>query len=214
MLHILRKGILEKTAGEVQLFSVPCVPSGEVQNDNVWKGLIQETLTSEWPVQLWTSWITNILTFIPFFPFFFLSPFFSFFFFFFFSFCSCSLSPLCLFQPSLQLFVFFFLSVCFTIILFCVRGHLQGGSSLSSSVTSSSARRVRQLPQLPPKSSTVEQGMYSRWCLKLTLFICPGERYFIVSVLSRSLCCTGMMQHHSVIIVILNPTPAESQQSN
>uniref|UniRef100_A0A4W6F242 Regulating synaptic membrane exocytosis 1 n=1 Tax=Lates calcarifer TaxID=8187 RepID=A0A4W6F242_LATCA len=38
------------------------------------------------------------------------------------------------------------------------RGHLQGGASLSSSVTSSSARRVRQLPQLPPKSSTVEQG--------------------------------------------------------
>uniref|UniRef100_A0A4W6F245 Regulating synaptic membrane exocytosis 1 n=1 Tax=Lates calcarifer TaxID=8187 RepID=A0A4W6F245_LATCA len=37
------------------------------------------------------------------------------------------------------------------------RGHLQGGASLSSSVTSSSARRVRQLPQLPPKSSTVEQ---------------------------------------------------------
>uniref|UniRef100_A0A671W243 Regulating synaptic membrane exocytosis 1 n=1 Tax=Sparus aurata TaxID=8175 RepID=A0A671W243_SPAAU len=45
------------------------------------------------------------------------------------------------------------------------------GSSLSSSVTSSSARRVRQLPQLPPKSSTVEQGMYVRWCVKLTLFI-------------------------------------------
>uniref|UniRef100_A0A8D3BME2 Regulating synaptic membrane exocytosis 1 n=1 Tax=Scophthalmus maximus TaxID=52904 RepID=A0A8D3BME2_SCOMX len=38
-------------------------------------------------------------------------------------------------------------------------GHLQGGASLSSSVTSSSARRVRQLPQLPPKSSTAEQGM-------------------------------------------------------
>uniref|UniRef100_A0A8D3CVY5 Regulating synaptic membrane exocytosis 1 n=1 Tax=Scophthalmus maximus TaxID=52904 RepID=A0A8D3CVY5_SCOMX len=33
------------------------------------------------------------------------------------------------------------------------------GASLSSSVTSSSARRVRQLPQLPPKSSTAEQGM-------------------------------------------------------
>ncbi|XP_026212177.1 regulating synaptic membrane exocytosis protein 1-like isoform X2 [Anabas testudineus] len=39
------------------------------------------------------------------------------------------------------------------------RGHLQGGGSLSSSVTSSSARRVRQLPQLPPKSSTVEQAL-------------------------------------------------------
>uniref|UniRef100_H3CWZ3 Regulating synaptic membrane exocytosis 1 n=1 Tax=Tetraodon nigroviridis TaxID=99883 RepID=H3CWZ3_TETNG len=39
------------------------------------------------------------------------------------------------------------------------RGHLPGGSSLSSSVTSSAARRVRQLPQLPPKSSTVEQGV-------------------------------------------------------
>uniref|UniRef100_A0A671VZW6 Regulating synaptic membrane exocytosis 1 n=1 Tax=Sparus aurata TaxID=8175 RepID=A0A671VZW6_SPAAU len=47
-------------------------------------------------------------------------------------------------------------------------GHLQGGSSLSSSVTSSSARRVRQLPQLPPKSSTVEQGMYVRWYLRVT----------------------------------------------
>uniref|UniRef100_H3C468 Regulating synaptic membrane exocytosis 1 n=1 Tax=Tetraodon nigroviridis TaxID=99883 RepID=H3C468_TETNG len=42
---------------------------------------------------------------------------------------------------------------------FYVRGHLPGGSSLSSSVTSSAARRVRQLPQLPPKSSTVEQGV-------------------------------------------------------
>ncbi|XP_071337555.1 regulating synaptic membrane exocytosis protein 1 isoform X3 [Trachinotus anak] len=39
------------------------------------------------------------------------------------------------------------------------RGHLQGGASLSSSVTSSSARRVRQLPRLPPKSSTVEQAL-------------------------------------------------------
>ncbi|KAK2823925.1 hypothetical protein Q5P01_021100 [Channa striata] len=39
------------------------------------------------------------------------------------------------------------------------RGHLQGGVSLSSSATSSSARRVRQLPQLPPKSSTVEQAL-------------------------------------------------------
>uniref|UniRef100_A0A3P8PW70 Regulating synaptic membrane exocytosis 1a n=1 Tax=Astatotilapia calliptera TaxID=8154 RepID=A0A3P8PW70_ASTCA len=33
------------------------------------------------------------------------------------------------------------------------------GGSLSSSVTSSSTRRVRQLPQLPPKSSTVEQAL-------------------------------------------------------
>ncbi|XP_054874436.1 regulating synaptic membrane exocytosis protein 1-like isoform X30 [Amphiprion ocellaris] len=39
------------------------------------------------------------------------------------------------------------------------RGHLQGGASLSSSVTSSSARRVRQLPQLPPKSNTAEQAL-------------------------------------------------------
>ncbi|XP_005935355.3 regulating synaptic membrane exocytosis protein 1 isoform X4 [Haplochromis burtoni] len=39
------------------------------------------------------------------------------------------------------------------------RGHLQSGGSLSSSVTSSSTRRVRQLPQLPPKSSTVEQAL-------------------------------------------------------
>ncbi|XP_034040803.1 regulating synaptic membrane exocytosis protein 2-like isoform X12 [Thalassophryne amazonica] len=39
------------------------------------------------------------------------------------------------------------------------RGHLQGGVSLSSSVTSSSARRVRQLPQLPPKRNTVEQAL-------------------------------------------------------
>ncbi|XP_055358566.1 regulating synaptic membrane exocytosis protein 1-like isoform X26 [Betta splendens] len=36
------------------------------------------------------------------------------------------------------------------------RGHLQGGTS---SVTSSSSRRVRQLPQLPPKSSSVEQAL-------------------------------------------------------
>ncbi|KAM9365112.1 regulating synaptic membrane exocytosis protein 1 [Pholidichthys leucotaenia] len=39
------------------------------------------------------------------------------------------------------------------------RGHLQGGASLSSSVTPSYARRVRQLPQLPPKSNSVEQAM-------------------------------------------------------
>uniref|UniRef100_A0A8C7LQ96 Regulating synaptic membrane exocytosis 1 n=1 Tax=Oncorhynchus mykiss TaxID=8022 RepID=A0A8C7LQ96_ONCMY len=41
------------------------------------------------------------------------------------------------------------------------RGHLQGGASLSSSVMSSSAaRRVRQLPQVPDKSSSpVEQAL-------------------------------------------------------
>ncbi|XP_029962276.1 regulating synaptic membrane exocytosis protein 1-like isoform X5 [Salarias fasciatus] len=39
------------------------------------------------------------------------------------------------------------------------RGHLQSGASLSSSVTSSSARRVRQLPQLPPKSNSAEQAL-------------------------------------------------------
>ncbi|XP_027131868.1 regulating synaptic membrane exocytosis protein 1 isoform X11 [Larimichthys crocea] len=46
------------------------------------------------------------------------------------------------------------------------RGHLQGGSSLSSSVTSSTARRVRQLPQLPPKSSTVEQALVAEECVR------------------------------------------------
>lgn len=54
----------------------------------------------------------------------------------------------------------FWLFFCYSFVLLYVRGHLQGGSSLSSSVTSSAARRVRQLPQLPPKSSTVEQGTY------------------------------------------------------
>ncbi|XP_008319694.1 regulating synaptic membrane exocytosis protein 1 isoform X16 [Cynoglossus semilaevis] len=39
------------------------------------------------------------------------------------------------------------------------RGHLQSGASLSSSVMSSSARKVRQLPQLPPKSNTAEQAL-------------------------------------------------------
>ncbi|XP_046884664.1 regulating synaptic membrane exocytosis protein 1-like [Hypomesus transpacificus] len=39
------------------------------------------------------------------------------------------------------------------------RGHLQGGASLSSSVTSSSARRARQLPQVPARSSSVEQAL-------------------------------------------------------
>ncbi|CAG6018044.1 unnamed protein product, partial [Menidia menidia] len=39
------------------------------------------------------------------------------------------------------------------------RGHMQGGASLSSSLVSSSARRVRQLPQLPPQSSTREQAL-------------------------------------------------------
>ncbi|XP_010772184.1 regulating synaptic membrane exocytosis protein 1-like [Notothenia coriiceps] len=46
------------------------------------------------------------------------------------------------------------------------RGHLQGGASLSSSVTSSSARRVRQLPQLPPKSSSVEQVLVAEECVR------------------------------------------------
>ncbi|KAK5853624.1 hypothetical protein PBY51_014763 [Eleginops maclovinus] len=46
------------------------------------------------------------------------------------------------------------------------RGHLQGGASLSSSVTSSSARRVRQLPQLPPKSSSVEQALVAEECVR------------------------------------------------
>ncbi|XP_061601716.1 regulating synaptic membrane exocytosis protein 1-like isoform X2 [Cololabis saira] len=39
------------------------------------------------------------------------------------------------------------------------RGHPQGGASLSSSATSSSARRTRQLPQLPPQSSSAEQAL-------------------------------------------------------
>ncbi|XP_053731785.1 regulating synaptic membrane exocytosis protein 1-like isoform X28 [Synchiropus splendidus] len=37
--------------------------------------------------------------------------------------------------------------------------HHQGGPSHTSSVMSSSGRRVRQLPQLPPKSSSVEQAL-------------------------------------------------------
>uniref|UniRef100_A0A3Q2XLS7 Regulating synaptic membrane exocytosis 1 n=1 Tax=Hippocampus comes TaxID=109280 RepID=A0A3Q2XLS7_HIPCM len=41
-------------------------------------------------------------------------------------------------------------------------GHLQGGTPLNSSVTSSSSRKVRQLPQLPPKSNSVEQGKRKR----------------------------------------------------
>ncbi|XP_057703798.1 regulating synaptic membrane exocytosis protein 1-like isoform X18 [Corythoichthys intestinalis] len=39
------------------------------------------------------------------------------------------------------------------------RGHHQDGAPLSSSVTSSSSRKVRQLPQLPPKSNSVEQAL-------------------------------------------------------
>uniref|UniRef100_A0A674NZ91 Regulating synaptic membrane exocytosis 1 n=1 Tax=Takifugu rubripes TaxID=31033 RepID=A0A674NZ91_TAKRU len=45
-------------------------------------------------------------------------------------------------------------------------GHLQGGSSFSSSVAASAARRVRQLPQLPPKSSTVEQALVAEECVR------------------------------------------------
>ncbi|XP_034754169.1 regulating synaptic membrane exocytosis protein 1-like isoform X1 [Etheostoma cragini] len=41
------------------------------------------------------------------------------------------------------------------------RGHLQGGASLSSS-----ARRSRQLPQLPPQSSTVEQALVAEECVR------------------------------------------------
>uniref|UniRef100_A0A8C4GLP2 Regulating synaptic membrane exocytosis 1a n=1 Tax=Dicentrarchus labrax TaxID=13489 RepID=A0A8C4GLP2_DICLA len=70
-----------------------------------------------------------------------------------FAFVHSSSTPLLLLSP---LWLFSPLSASLSC-YFCVRGHLQGGSSLSSSVTSSSARRVRQLPQLPPKSSTVEQ---------------------------------------------------------
>uniref|UniRef100_A0A8C5GAK7 Regulating synaptic membrane exocytosis protein 1-like n=1 Tax=Gouania willdenowi TaxID=441366 RepID=A0A8C5GAK7_GOUWI len=39
------------------------------------------------------------------------------------------------------------------------RGHHQGGVSLSCSAASSSSRRVRQLPQLPPKSNSAEQAL-------------------------------------------------------
>ncbi|KAM4729748.1 regulating synaptic membrane exocytosis protein 1 isoform 1-T1 [Anableps anableps] len=39
------------------------------------------------------------------------------------------------------------------------RGHLHGGASLSSVAVASAARRVRQLPQLPPQSSSVEQAL-------------------------------------------------------
>ncbi|XP_061645633.1 regulating synaptic membrane exocytosis protein 1-like isoform X3 [Phyllopteryx taeniolatus] len=39
------------------------------------------------------------------------------------------------------------------------RGQHQGVTPLSSSVTSSSSRKVRQLPQLPPKSNSVEQAL-------------------------------------------------------
>ncbi|KAM7385070.1 hypothetical protein PAMP_001168 [Pampus punctatissimus] len=46
------------------------------------------------------------------------------------------------------------------------RGHPQGGTSLSSSVMSSSARRVRQLPQLPPKSNTIEQALVAEECVR------------------------------------------------
>uniref|UniRef100_A0A8C7K7G5 Regulating synaptic membrane exocytosis 1 n=1 Tax=Oncorhynchus kisutch TaxID=8019 RepID=A0A8C7K7G5_ONCKI len=53
-----------------------------------------------------------------------------------------------------------------------LRGHLQGGASLSSSVMSSSAaRRVRQLPQVPDKSSSpVEQGVCGFLDLILSLY--------------------------------------------
>uniref|UniRef100_A0A8D3DGT5 Regulating synaptic membrane exocytosis 1 n=1 Tax=Scophthalmus maximus TaxID=52904 RepID=A0A8D3DGT5_SCOMX len=51
------------------------------------------------------------------------------------------------------------------------------GASLSSSVTSSSARRVRQLPQLPPKSSTAEQGM-----IKISIFF--FFKWYFVYVIS------------------------------
>lgn len=49
------------------------------------------------------------------------------------------------------------------------RVHLQSGASLSSSVTSSSARRVRQLPQLPPKSNSAEQGEKKRLAVLVIL---------------------------------------------
>ncbi|XP_061692775.1 regulating synaptic membrane exocytosis protein 1-like isoform X7 [Syngnathoides biaculeatus] len=39
------------------------------------------------------------------------------------------------------------------------RGQHQGVPPISSSVTSSSSRKVRQLPQLPPKSNSVEQAL-------------------------------------------------------
>ncbi|XP_077586512.1 regulating synaptic membrane exocytosis protein 3 isoform X4 [Stigmatopora nigra] len=39
------------------------------------------------------------------------------------------------------------------------RGHHQGATPLSSSLASSSSRKVRQLPQLPPKSNSVEQAL-------------------------------------------------------
>uniref|UniRef100_I3J454 Regulating synaptic membrane exocytosis 1 n=1 Tax=Oreochromis niloticus TaxID=8128 RepID=I3J454_ORENI len=59
-------------------------------------------------------------------------------------------------------------------------GHLQSGGSLSSSVTSSSTRRVRQLPQLPPKSSTGSLLCSVRLSTSLSSFFSspcsPGSR--------------------------------------
>lgn len=98
--------------------------------------------SSKWPLQQLQLRIINKLTLFPSF----FSPF------------SCYV------LSSLHLYLHLF-SVHFTVFLFCIRGHLQGGSSLSSSVTSSSARRVRQLPQLPPQSSSAEQGTMTTVCL-------------------------------------------------
>ncbi|XP_056148253.1 regulating synaptic membrane exocytosis protein 1-like [Lampris incognitus] len=47
------------------------------------------------------------------------------------------------------------------------RSHLQSGATLTSSGTTSSTRRVRQLPQVPTKSSTVEQALVAEERVRL-----------------------------------------------
>ncbi len=131
---------------------------------------------------------------------FFLSPFFSF------GFCSFFFSPL----PSLHLLLSNRLFSSLSAPLLCYfgfRGYPQGGSSLSSSVMSSSARRVRQLPQLPPQSSTVEQGIHV-WlyvCVSVCECLKLGERSFVnqlikcrivYTMMSFSLCNIALMQYH------------------
>lgn len=81
-------------------------------------------------------------------------------------------------------------------LLSCIRGHLQGGASLSSSVTSSSNRRVRQLPQLPPKSSTVEQGTHR--CRFGLLNWTSGEGRFIHSDAGKCVHSYCYSSEHSI----------------
>ena len=61
------------------------------------------------------------------------------------------------------------------------RGHPQGGTPQSSSAAPPSARRVRQLPQVPAKISTVEEGEWRSIVCFSSAWVCVSATGFVLS---------------------------------